>query len=394
MSLIQEKIAQAVGILKELDMPCWLTFVRESGMNGDPVMPFLAPAHVTWHSAFFVMADGEAHAIVGQYDRKTVEDTGAYRQVDAYVQGAKQPLLDFLRSRNPSSIAINYSQDSEVCDGLTHGMYLTLRAWLEEIGFENRLVSSERLISALRARKTAEELARITVAIGLTENIFARVGTFLAPGVTEREVADFVATLVREDRLDLAWEAGTCPAVFTGPETAGAHYSPTGRAVERGHIVNMDFGIKHHDYCADLQRTFYILREGESIAPAEVQRGFDTIVKAIEAARKAIRPGVPGQSVDAVARTLITGAGYLEFPHALGHQVGRYAHDGTAILGPAWEKYARRPFVPIEAGMVFTIEPRLTVPGYGIATVEEMVVVTPTGAEFLSGPQTDLILAR
>jgi Xaa-Pro aminopeptidase len=117
-------------------------------------------------------------------------------------------------------------------------------------------------------------------------------------------------------------------------------------------------------------------------------------VKAIEAARKAIRPGVPGQSVDAVARTLITGAGYLEFPHALGHQVGRYAHDGTAILGPAWEKYARRPFVPIEAGMVFTIEPRLTVPGYGIATVEEMVVVTPTGAEFLSGPQTDLILAR
>ncbi|HEX7484964.1 MAG TPA: Xaa-Pro peptidase family protein [Vicinamibacterales bacterium] len=394
MSLIQEKIAQAVGILKELDMPCWLTFVRESGMNGDPVMPFLAPAHVTWHSAFFVMADGEAHAIVGQYDRKTIEDTGAYRQVDAYVQGAKQPLLDFLRSRNPSSIAINYSQDSEVCDGLTHGMYLTLRAWLEEIGFENRLVSSERLISALRARKTAEELARITVAIGLTENIFARVGTFLAPGVTEREVADFVATLVREDRLDLAWEAGTCPSVFAGPETAGAHYSPTGRAVERGHIVNMDFGIKHHDYCADLQRTFYILREGESIAPAEVQRGFDTIVKAIEAARKAIRPGVPGQSVDAVARTLITGAGYLEFPHALGHQVGRYAHDGTAILGPAWEKYARRPFVPIEAGMVFTIEPRLTVPGYGIATVEEMVVVTPTGAEFLSGPQTDLILAR
>jgi Xaa-Pro aminopeptidase len=394
MSLIQEKIAQAVGILRELDLPCWLTFVRETGMNGDPVMPFLAPAHVTWHSAFLVMADGEAHAIVGEYDRKTIEDTGAYRQVDAYVQGAKQPLLDFLRSRNPSSIAINYSQDSEVCDGLTHGMYLTLCAWLEEIGFERRLVSSERIVSALRARKTAEELARMTVAIGLTEDIFAKVGTFLSPGVSEREVADFVATLVREGRLDLAWEAGTCPAVFTGPGTAGAHYSPTGRAVERGHVVNMDFGIKHRDYCADLQRTFYVLREGESIAPAEVQRGFDTIVKAIEAARKAIRPGMPGESVDAVARTLVTGAGYVEFPHALGHQVGRYAHDGTAILGPAWEKYARKPFVPIEAGMVFTIEPRLTVPGYGTATVEEMVVVTPSGAEFLSGPQTNLILVR
>ena len=392
MSLINEKISQAVDILKELGLPCWLTFVRESGMNGDPVMPFLAPAHVTWHSAFLVMADGEAHAIVGQYDRKTVEDTGAYRQVEGYVQGAKQPLLDFLKSRNPSSIAVNFSKDSEVCDGLTHGMYLTLRGWLEEIGFENRLVSSERLISALRARKTAEEVARIKVAIGLTEDVFARVGAMLAPGVTEREVADFVAAHVRDERLDVAWEAGTCPAVFTGPDTAGAHYSPTGRAVEPGHVVNMDFGIRHHDYCADLQRTFYVLREGETAAPAEVRRGFDTIVNAIEAARRAIRPGVTGQSVDTVARTLITEAGYPEFPHALGHQVGRYAHDGTAILGPAWEKYARRPFVPVEAGMVFTIEPRLPVQGYGIATVEEMVLVTSSGAEFLSGPQTELVL--
>jgi Xaa-Pro aminopeptidase len=392
MSLIQEKIAQSVGILKELDLPCWLTFVRESGMNGDPVMPFLAPAHVTWHSAFIVMADGEAHAIVGQYDKQTVEDAGAYHAVEGYVQSAKQPLLDFLRSRNPSSIAVNYSTGSEVCDGLTHGMYLTLRAWLEEIGFETRLVSSERLISALRARKTGEELARMKTAIRLTEEVFGKVAAFLAPGVTERDVADMVDAHVRDNRLDLAWEAGTCPAVFTGPDTAGAHYAPTARTVERGHIVNMDFGIKAHDYCADLQRTFYVLREGETAAPPEVQRGFDTIVNAIEQARAAIRPGVTGQSVDAVARNLITGAGYAEYPHALGHQVGRYAHDGTALLGPAWEKYAQKPFVPLEEGMVFTIEPRLTVPGYGVATVEDMVVVTKAGAEFLSGPQTTLIL--
>jgi len=394
MSLITEKIAQSVGILNELGLPCWLTFVRESGMNGDPILPFLAPADVTWHSAFLVMADGEAHAIVGQYDKKTVEDAGAYRTVEGYVQSAKQPLLEFLRRRNPASIAVNYSQGSEVCDGLTHGMFLTLEAWLGEIGFRDRLVSSERLISALRARKTSEELARMKEAIRLTEEVFARVAAFLAPGATEREVADLVAAHVRDNHLELAWEAGTCPAVFTGPDTAGAHYAPTARAVERGHIVNMDFGIKHQDYCADLQRTFYVLREGETAAPAEVSRGFDTIIAAIEQARRAIRPGVTGQSVDAVARDLITGAGYAEFPHALGHQVGRFAHDGTALLGPAWEKYAQKPFVPIEEGMVFTIEPRLTVPGYGVATVEDMVVVTKTSAEFLSGPQTTLILIR
>jgi len=394
MSLIQEKIAQAVGILNEQGLHCWLTFVRETGMNGDPVMPFLAPAHVTWHSAFLVMADGEARAIVGLYDKRTIEETGAYRQVDGVVQGAKQPLLDFLKDRNPSSIAVNFSSDSEVCDGLTHGMFLTLHAWLAEIGFEQRLVSSERLVSALRARKTGEELARIKEAIALTEEVFVKVGAFLSPGVTERQVADLVAAHVRERGLALAWEAGTCPAVFTGPDTAGAHYSPSGRVVERGHIVNMDFGVKHRDYCADLQRTYYVLRDDEPLAPPEVQHGFDTIVRAIEEARRAIRPGVPGVEVDRVARSLITGAGYAEFPHGLGHQVGRYAHDGTALLGPAWEKYASRPFVPIEEGMVFTIEPRLPVPGYGIATVEEMVVVTGDGAEFLSEPQTKLNLVR
>jgi Xaa-Pro aminopeptidase len=87
-------------------------------------------------------------------------------------------------------------------------------------------------------------------------------------------------------------------------------------------------------------------------------------------------------------------AGYDEFPHGLGHQVGRFAHDGTALLGPAWEKYARKPFRPLEPGMVFTLEPRLTVPDRGVVTFEEMAVVTDTGAAWLSDPQRELLLIR
>ena len=394
MPLINEKIEQAVAILRETGLDCWLTFVRETGMNGDPVMPFLAPGHVTWQSAFLVSSSGHARAIVGEYDRKTVEETAAYARVDSYVQSVRQPLVEALRELAPRSIAINYSEDSEVCDGLTHGMFLKLRTILAEIGLEDRLVSAEPLVSALRARKTATELDRIKEAIRLTEDIFDAVGQFLAPGRTERDVARFVTGRLQAAGLDRAWEAPTCPAVFTGPDTAGAHYSPTARAVERGHVVNMDFGVKHADYCADLQRTWYVLRDGETEAPPDVQRGFDTIVRAVEEARRAMRPGLVGKTVDDVARRVITGAGYEEFPHALGHQVGRYAHDGTALLGPEWEKYATRPFVPIEKGMVFTLEPRLTVAGYGVATVEEMVVVTDDGAEFLSNAQTELRLIR
>jgi len=75
------------------------------------------------------------------------------------------------------------------------------------------------------------------------------------------------------------------------------------------------------------------------------------------------------------------------FPHGLGHQVGRFSHDGTALLGPPWEKYVQKPFLPLEERMVFTIEPRLEVPGRGTATIEEMVVVTKNGADWLSHPQ-------
>jgi Xaa-Pro aminopeptidase len=98
--------------------------------------------------------------------------------------------------------------------------------------------------------------------------------------------------------------------------------------------------------------------------------------------------------IDAVARGRIVEAGYTEFPHALGHQVGRFAHDGTVLLGPAWEKYASKPMGVLEPGMVFTIEPRLTVPGHGVATVEEMVLVHETGAEYLSRRQDRLRYVR
>ena len=392
--LIREKIKQAVGLLKEFDVDCWLTFTRESAINGDPVLPFLAPGDVTWHSAFIISRDGRAHAIVGKYDRKLIEETGAYDAVEAFVTGFKELLQNYLKSLNPRTIAVNYSQGSEICDGLTHGMFLTLEETLAGIGMAGRLASSERIVSALRERKSAAEIAHIKEAIRHTQEIFGLAADFIAPGRSEREIAAYILAEVERRRLPLAWGEATCPAVFTGPDTAQAHYTPTGRFVERGHVLNMDFGVKVNDYCSDLQRTFYILGENETEAPPEVRRGFETIVESVEEARRAMKPGVRGLEIDAVARGIITGAGYEEFPHALGHQVGRFPHDGTALLGPAWEKYAQKPFRPLEPGMVFTIEPRLAVPGKGVVTIEEMVVVTDTGADWLSHPQKELILVR
>jgi Xaa-Pro aminopeptidase len=390
--LIQEKVKQAAGLLKEFGLDCWITFTRESEINGDPTLAFLAPGPVTWHSAFIVSADGRTRAIVGLYDQKAIEETGAYDKVVGFVTGIKEPLLEYLKEINPRTIAVNYSKGSEICDGLTHGMYLTLQEFLDEIGFADRLTSAEKVVSALRERKSAAEISAMREAVRLTEEIYKAAAGFIAPGRTEKEIADFMLAEVERRKLRLAWGQATCPAVFTGPDTAQAHYNPTGRRIERGHVLNMDFGVKVDGYCSDMQRTFYILREGEAEAPADVMKGFRTIVRAVEESRRAMRPGVQGYEIDAIARSIIVGAGYAEFPHALGHQVGRYAHDGTALLGPKWEKYAQKPFQKLEEGMVFTIEPRLTVPDRGVVTIEEMVVVTKDGAEWLGRPQTELIL--
>jgi Xaa-Pro aminopeptidase len=390
--LIQEKVRQAIDILNEFGIDSWITFVRESAINGDPALEFLVDADLTWHSALIINRSGETSAIVGEYDRRTVEELGAYREVIGYVKGVNEPFQRVMKKLNPARIAVNFSRESEICDGITHGMYLTLVDLLSELGLDDRIVPADQVVSALRQRKTKTELEFMKRAIVATEEIFAAVSGFIAPGKTELDIASFMKAEVERRKLDYAWEPKVCPAVFAGPDTAAAHYAPTSRVVERGQILNMDFGVRVGGYCSDLQRTFYILDRGETKAPPDVQRGFDTILHSVEASRKAMRPGVKGNDIDAVARGIVTGAGYDEFPHALGHQVGRFAHDGTALLGPAWEKYARKPFYALEEGMVFTIEPRLTVRDRGIATIEEMVVVTKAGAEYLSTPQKALLL--
>ena len=105
--LIREKLDQARGILRELKIDCWLTFTRESSINGDPCLPFLLDADVTWHTALMVTRAGKAHAIVGQYDKQAVEDLDVYDEVVGFVEGVKAPLQEFLEKENPKTIAVN-----------------------------------------------------------------------------------------------------------------------------------------------------------------------------------------------------------------------------------------------------------------------------------------------
>ena len=391
-SIVGEKIQQASEILKEKGIDAWLVFVRESAAMSDPTLEMILGTGCTWQSAFFITAEGKTVAIVGSLDAANIEGTGHYEEVIGYTASIREDLLKTLNKINPQKIAINYSTNDYMSDGLTHGMYLLLQEYLKETPYADRLVSSEAVVNSLRGRKSPTELARIKEAIRITEEIYDKVTGFLRPGQTEKEIAAFIKNEFDAYRVGPAWDPIMCPSVFTGPETAGAHFGPTDRKTEKGHIINMDFGVKKDGYCSDMQRTWYFLRDGETTAPANVQKGFDVLRDSIQIAAKAIQPGKAGWEIDKAARDHIVQSGFEEYPHALGHQVGRLAHDGGGLLAPKWDRYGDLPFQPIEVGQVYTLEPRLTVEGHGVVTMEEMIVVRENGAEFLSHPQIKLWL--
>jgi Xaa-Pro aminopeptidase len=392
--MIKEKIDQAISILKEKEIDMWMIFIRESSSIKDPSMEIVVGTNCTWPSAFIITKNGDTVAILGSLDVPNMKMQGTFNTVIGYMKSIRETLHTTMNKYKPNKIAINYSRDSNIADGLTHGMYLELIDHLKDTDYLNRLISSEEVISALRGRKSPAELEIMKEAINETILIFNEVTKFIRVGRTEQEIADFIKDLVRQKEFGLAWEADYCPSVFTGPDTAGAHAGPTNRKVEPGHVLNIDFGVSLKGYCADLQRTWYILRNSEEKAPEEVQRGFNVIKDSIKLSAKELKPGKQGCEIDDIARKYIVYNGYEEYPHALGHQVGRVAHDGGGLLSPRWERYGDLPFKIIEEGQVYTIEPRLPIKDYGIATIEEEVVVTKDGCEFLSTPQEEIFLIR
>jgi Xaa-Pro aminopeptidase len=139
---------------------------------------------------------------------------------------------------------------------------------------------------------------------------------------------------------------------------------------------------------------WYVLDAGEAEAPADVQRAWDACWGAIDAGAAALKPGAVGWQVDAAARAYLVECGYPEYQHALGHGLGRVAHDGATLLGPRWDRYGQTPYGTVEVGNVFTLELGVAVPLRGYIGLEEDVLVTDTGIEWLSTPQRELWFVR
>ncbi|WP_084460308.1 M24 family metallopeptidase [Aminiphilus circumscriptus] len=386
--LVQGKIDQAMALLGETGIDCWCTFVRETSEMCDPAMRYLVGADVVGEAAFLLARDGRAFAVLAALDKSDVEALETYR-IFPYVQSIREPLREALTLLDPKTIGLNFSEANYAVDGLSFGMYRRLRSLLEGTPYAERLVSAEGLFSKVRSIKTPEELRRIRAAIAETLELFDLWPRNFQEGWTLRRISDFLHEEMHRRNLEGSWSLSGDPGITSGPDMIPGHGTPPDLPVLPGHVLNMDFGIRKDGYSSDLQRVWYRPSREAPEPPGDVRRAFSVVRRGIEEAAAFLRPGVRGCEVDAVARRIVTEAGYPEYAHSLGHQVGAFAHDGGALLGPRWERYGKLVELPVEEGQVFTLE-------FGVQTScgylgqEDMVVVTSNGCAFLTPPQEDL----
>jgi Xaa-Pro aminopeptidase len=379
--LVAQKHAQARGLMRRHGIDCWLTFARE---GSDVLLPYvMGGEYIVAMSALMVFADGPSVAVVADYDVDQVE--GSFDRVLPYSLDWKEPFLNTLQERNPATIGINYSTDNEGVDGLTYGLYLRLVETMNSIGFAERLVSAEPVSASVRAIKTLAEIERIRRACEITQRIFEDVGDMLRPGLTEAQIAEIFAERVQTYEVKPSWEAAFCPTVSSSKSRRG-HAAPSSVALEPGDALAVDFGVTYEGYSSDLMRSWYFRKPGETGLPVEMTHAFETVRDAIRMAAELIRPGMKGFEVDDPVRAYVAERGYT-FTHSLGHQLGRAAHDGGMSLAPNNARYSHRATGAIEAGMVFTLEPVINWVG-----LEEDVVVTDDGCEFLISPQREIYL--
>ncbi len=389
--IIQEKLNQAVSLLKEQNIDCWITFVRETSAVHDPALDLLLGFGLTWDSAIIITRSGKKIAVAGRFDANNIRELEAYDEVIAYDQGIAETLRGHISQLNPSNIALNYSLSDPGSDGLTFGMYARLTQILSGTPYVTNIVSSENIVRRLRERKTSTEIARIKAVTQITEQVYADLFAQPLRGLSEIQIHALAGEIVAKHGSEFGWDRVDDPIVNAGPNSVIGHGIPSELKLEPGQLLHLDMGLRQEGYCSDLQRMAYVRREGEQGIPPEVTRAWQACWSALEAGRAALKPGAKGWQVDAAAREELVRQGYPEYMHAFGHHVGRNAHDGGSILGPRWERYGDLPNKPIEANNVFALELGAMVEGIGYIGIEETALVTPDGAEYISTPQQAIV---
>ena len=385
-TLAQQKITQAQGLLGPDEV--WLFLTQE---GSDPNVNLVFGTALSGRAALMLHPQRGALALCANYDRGHLEHQGQFAELRDYTRSFADAFCDWLAELAPQTLWLNFSEHDSLADGLSYGQYLSLERLIRQTLPGAQLRSSQDLLRTVRGVKTPEELRRLQRAIDLTGEMYDRLRPTLSAGQTERQI---------QARMNaLAAELGASPYLggHGGPlvcinRVGLAHRAPTDEALRPGDLLILDAGLAVEGYFSDIARTLYVRQPGEDQAPAELQAVFGAIYAAIDAAFAALEPGVSGVEVDAAARSALRQAGQPELSHATGHQIGQRVHDGGTLLGPDWERYNAASRGRVQAGEVYTLEPTVVQSPQPSMIVEENVLVTPSGARYLSRRQEQLWL--
>jgi D-alanyl-D-alanine dipeptidase len=241
---------------------------------------------------------------------------------------------------------------------------------------DTQFAASSPLTRELRMRKDSEEIDALRRAAHATDRVATRLREIRFSGRTEADLSRLVSDLVVEE----GHQAASFSIVASGPNGASPHHEAGERIIGRGDAVVVDFGGTLDGYCSDTTRTFHV---GEPTA--EYRRIFTVLEGAQAAAVDAVRPGVAAQDIDRTAREVIERAGYEPyFIHRTGHGIGLETHEHPYIV--------EGNELQLEAGMTFSIEPGVYLPGRFGMRIEDIVAVTATGVERLNRSERGLAI--
>jgi len=229
----------------------------------------------------------------------------------------------------------------------------------------------------LRLYKTAGEVDAIGRACALTDACFDHLLAWIRPGMAENEIAWEIEAFFRSNGAEgLAFDT----IVLAGARAAMPHGRPSDIVAEPGNVLLIDFGCIVNGYRSDMTRTLFV---GE--VPDEIRRYHDAVREAQAGAIEALHVGVNGQELDAIAKRRIEAEGVDPYGHGLGHGIGLETHEAPRIR--ASERFV------LEAGMVFSIEPGIYLPGVTGIRIEDIVALEAGGPRLLmSSPREPIVI--
>lgn len=258
-------------------------------------------------------------------------------------------------------------------DLMTYGEYQLFTGKLSSVEWK----SIGNVVEKIRMIKTPEELVLLRRASQIGDEAFTHMLNFIQVGMTEKEIAlELEYTMRKLGAEAMSFE----PIIASGINGALPHARPSDKKIQKGELLTMDFGCIYQGYCSDMTRTVAIGEVNDKLKEI-----YDIVLKAHLVSLEALKPGMTCSAADTIARDIIAEAGYGEyFGHSLGHSVGLEVHEKPTL--------SQNDHSVLLENMMATIEPGIYIPEVGGVRIEDLAVLTATGAESLVTSEKKLIV--